>query len=125
MMSSATLLDQTFDSESEDDNFNPAPAEDSDNDAAGDFDNHENTAMNGDQNRRPSLPQPTSEEDEAESIAQNSALGRVNGNGPLEPKSEDDEDIKQDRNNGLDGGADDEDDEDEEEEDEEEEAISV
>ena len=35
-MSSAALLDQDFGSESEDDNFNPAPAEDSDNEAAGD-----------------------------------------------------------------------------------------
>jgi transcription elongation factor SPT5 len=35
MSSSAALLDQDFGSESEDDNFNPAPADDSDNDAAG------------------------------------------------------------------------------------------
>lgn len=36
MSSSAALLDHDFGSESEDDNFNPAPADDSDNDAAGD-----------------------------------------------------------------------------------------
>ncbi len=35
MSSSAALLDQDFGSESEDDNFNPAPADDSDNEAAG------------------------------------------------------------------------------------------
>ena len=35
---SAALLDQDFGSESGDDNFNPAPADESDNDAAGESD---------------------------------------------------------------------------------------
>ena len=101
-MSSADFLNQDFGSESEDDNFNPAPAGDSDNDAAGDSDGELNvtTKVNGtSQRKRP--------------------LGQRNA-------GEEDEDIKDDGIEDADGVGDEDDDEDEEEEDEdEEEAISV
>lgn len=55
-MATATLLDVDFGSESEDDNFNPAPADVSDNDAAGESDTESVVKRPGgpsDQARRP------------------------------------------------------------------------
>lgn len=130
-MSSAALLDQDFGSESEDDNFNPAPAEESDNDAAEDPEDDVNVKSNGDHSRRRPSAQHASDEDghEDEEIPQRSAAGSVNGrqsnrHGSLGPKSEDGENIKQDQDPGTGGGVDDEDEEDEEE-DEDDDAISV
>lgn len=129
-MSSAALLDQDLGSDSEDDNFNPAPAVESDNDAAGNSDDDEGAIprVNGDQDqRRPSKQRVGDEQVDGTRVLSERANGRgaaVNGSG--EPKEEDDEDAEPKRLGGLDGAAED-DDEDEEEEDEEdeEEAISV
>lgn len=132
MMSSAAHLDQYFGSESEDDNFNPVPAEDSDNDAAGDSEDGRNTGVNGNQKRRRSPAQPVSDEEseDDEDVRQGSPVGRVNGeqtngSGSLGPKSEDEEDTKKIGNGGLDGAIDEEDEEDEDEDEDDEEAISV
>ena len=114
-------MNQDFDSESEDDNFNPAPAEDSDNDASRELGDDDEVTENGYQNRRRSLPQHANEDEQEEE----SPVERANGDrdSPLKPKDEGDEDAKQDAS--IDNLSDDEDDGDEAEEDEEEEAISV
>lgn len=132
-MSSAALLDQDFGSDSGDDNFNPAPAGDSENDAAGDSEDDRNVTrkVNSAQGRRRSPAGETGYDGE-EDVIQRSPLNGVNGkqsNRPdsREPKDEEDEGAKQTDGRGLDGAADDDEDEeeDEEEEEEEEEAISV
>ncbi len=133
-MSSAALLDQDFGSESEDDNFNPAPAEDSENDVAGDSDDDRNVTrkVSSAQGRRRSSAQDIGVDD-GEDTTQRPPVNGVNteqskGRGSREPKDEEDEVTKQNGGRGLDGAANDDEDEeeqDEDEEEEEEEAISV
>lgn len=128
---SAALLNQDFGSESEDDNFNPAPANDSDDDAAGDSDREvgKPTKPSGPQQRRRSSGQQSGNEEDDE------ALPRVNGrqgniHGSSGRGEEDDDDAKGDHIGGVDreGDEDEEEEEQEQEEDEdedEEEAVSV
>ena len=100
-----SLLEQDFGSESEDDNFNPAPAGDSDNDAAGESEDEANikTKANGVQRwRRPS-------EQEIDSEAQKST--GENGIKDMDGLAEEDEEES--------GDGDDDEEEDEED------AISV
>lgn len=131
-MSSAALLDQDFDSESGDDNFNPAPAGDSENDGAGDSEDDRNVTrkLSNAQGRRRSSAREMGYDDEVE-IMQRSPVNGVNGerrNGSTAPKDEQDEGTKQTEGRGLDGAADDledEEDDDDSEAEEEEEAISV
>ena len=99
-MSSAALLDQDFGSESEDDNFNPAPAEGSDNDAAGNSDDDRNVTrkFSNTQGRRRSSVQQISDDDK-EDIAQRLAAngvsdGQSNGRGSRVPNYEEDENTK-------------------------------
>lgn len=130
-MTSAALLDQDFGSESEDDNFNPAPADDSDNDAAGESDNEvtERPRTNGsEQTRRSTRDEGRNEDDQGDTSArpkEQHSNGRSGGIGGAaeddDAVGEDDDDIKA---NGA--GEDDEDDEeDEEDEDDEDEEVSV
>ena len=137
-MATSALLDADFGSESEDDNFNPAPADVSDNDAVGESDT-ENTAKHlggqGEQPRR--APQGDSHgvavgeeldvrrggEQSLPRSREENVSRNTNGNGQdvVEDYGENDTGI------GAGEGDDDEDDEDEEDEDEEddEEAVSV
>ena len=129
-MSSGALLDQDFGSESEDDNFNPAPAEESDNEGADELENDVNGGSNADMVRRRSTDQRIDEDgDEDEQNSQQSPPERVNGrqqsrNGSLDPKSEDEEDYQRNQN-GDRGHGDDDDEEEDEEDDDDEDAISV
>lgn len=128
-MTSAALLDQDFGSESEDDNFNPAPADDSDNDAAGENDNAvtERPRTNGsEQTRRPTHNE--GHNDEEDTMARPKELhgtGRGRGGGvggeDNDAVGEDDDDTKP---NGA-GGDDEDDEEDDEDEDDEDEEVSV
>ena len=131
-MSSAALLAEDFGSESEDDNFNPAPAEDSDNDAAGESDEEVNSRANAhtfEQRRRLSEQEVDVGKDDADGSLVNGR--QTNGHGSRAPANEKDEGPKKSdarRLNGADEGGDPEDEEDEdddEEEEDEEEAISV
>ena len=105
----ASEIDHDLGSESDDDNFNPAPADESDNEAVGgsDAETHKKQAP---KERRRSIEGGNSPVDGPE----------TNGNGPRNPKdaghAEDDEDI---------GSSAHDDDEDDEEEDDEEEAVTV
>lgn len=96
MSSSAALLDQDFGSESEDDNFNPAPAEDSENDAAGesDADLNAKTSHKNEQNRQTG----------GESRAADEVVTEKNGsslaNGKVEQADEEEEDDEEDGENG-------------------------
>ncbi len=129
-MSSAALLDQDFGSESEDDNFNPAPAEDSDNDAAGDSDEEINVKPNGnivEQRRRPSGQQADEdEEDDAEGSPVNGRQSDRDGSrGSAEVEDDGIRRTGAGKLNTTEEGGDEDEDEDEEEEEDEEEAISV
>jgi len=133
-MATSALLDADFGSESEDDNFNPAPADVSDNDAIGESDTEDAVRSNGHPSEQ---PQPTIQGD-----------GRVEKNGPgvkqngeqSRRRSRDDggsEDIDGARNvnghgdNGTGAGdrdgddEEEEEDEDDEDDDDDEEAVSV
>lgn len=118
-MSSAALLDQDFGSESEDDNFNPAPADDSDNEAAGDSDAEVSSkpTKNGADKRRRSIKEGNGDEEGEEDTEATQPLNgtglhsnvpRQNGEGEEDDNDSGDEDI--------DGADDDEDEEDEEDE---------
>ncbi|MCJ1464312.1 transcription elongation factor spt5 [Pseudocyphellaria aurata] len=121
-MSTASFLHADFGSESEDDNFNPAPADDSDNEAAGDSDdglNSRSTQRNGDHKHR---------------VSDNDRNGGKDHRSPKEPpqrngtQDNDDgenvaagiNDSDPDIGNGAGGGEEDDEDDDDEEEDEEE-----
>lgn len=129
-MTSAALLEQDFGSESEDDNFNPAPAVDSDNDAAGESDNEvtERPRTNGsEQTKRSTREEGHNKDDEGATPArpkEQQGDGRSAGNkgdDDADAVGEDDDDTKP---NGA--GEDNEDDEeDEEDEDDEDEEVSV
>lgn len=120
-MSSAALLDQDFGSESEDDNFNPAPADDSDNEAAGGSNAEVNSkpAANGAEQKR----QSTGENDDDEGGKDTKGIPPVKGNGlqrngrrESRDGEEDEEDPEESGGEDLNGADDDEDEEDEEDE---------
>ncbi|KAL8824622.1 MAG: hypothetical protein Q9191_004932 [Dirinaria sp. TL-2023a] len=104
---SATLLDQDFGSESEDDNFNPAPADESDNEAGGDSDEGQRSkpTKDGNEQRRPSAEHG----------------GRVTSPGN-DPNAEDGD--EGDDANGADDQVEDEDEDDEDEDEDEDDAIT-
>lgn len=108
-MMSAALLEQDFGSESEDDNFNPAPADESDNEAGGDSDTEPN-----------SKPITNSTDRGRRSSAENT--GRVKS--PEHEPNVEDEDEGDDVN-GVGDQEDEDDDEDEDEEEDEDDAITV
>ena len=131
-MSSAALLAEDFGSESEDDNFNPAPAEDSDNDAAGESDEEVDSRVNAnnlEQRRRPSEQEADVGKDDADGSLVNGR--QTNGHGSRATANEKDEGSKESETGRLNGGdeggdpEDEEDEDDDEEEEDEEEAISV
>ncbi|KAL8947869.1 MAG: hypothetical protein Q9222_005896 [Ikaeria aurantiellina] len=118
-MSSSALLDQDFGSESEDDNFNPAPADDSDHEAAGDSDVDQDANPKSDskpQRMRQSEIEDVKEEDDVNGNDSAEALSNTRPfNGPgLEDEGEGED---------LNGDNGEDDDEDDEEEDDEEEAV--
>ena len=113
-----SVLDQNFGSESEDENFNPAPADDSDNEAADGSDAEVHITQGAGQRRGSSL----GTNDSAESPAQKSNRLKKNGivsNGAgLDEDGEDDADIN--------GSVRDEDEEEEEDDDDDDEdAVTV
>lgn len=115
-MSSAALLDQDFGSESEDDNFNPAPADDSDNEAA-EAEVSSKLTKNGADKRRRSLREDNEDEageEDTEASPPVKGMGlQSNGHGQ---NGEGEEDINESGGEDIDGADDDEDEEDEEDE---------
>ena len=105
---SGTLLDHDFGSESEDDNFNPAPADESDNEGEVDAIATTKAVTNGTQRQGPA-----SEEEEGSG---RSPAGVANG----EEDDHGDEEL-----NGGEAGDDNEDEDEDEEEDEDDEEIIV
>jgi transcription elongation factor SPT5 len=136
-MSSAALLDQDFGSESEDETFNPAPAEDSENDAGGDSDGDRDVTRkisNAQGRRRGSSAQSVGNDHEKDATHRSPTNGvhgaPSNEDGAREPRGEKDEGAMQNRDIGSNGAAaaedgEEEEEEDEEDEEEEEEAVSV
>ena len=119
-MASTDLLDQGFGSESEDDNFNPAPAEDSENEAAGDSEaeNHRNSKQNGThlQSRALAANDVKDEDDEDIRDSTEKVDGAERQNGPLEDEEGgDDDDVDGEARDEEEEEEDDDDDEDEEE----------
>jgi len=116
------LLDTDFGSESEDDNFNPAPAVGSDDEGLDGSDVEEVV--------KPKLNGATSSRNLNESNGHQSngasAQSRGGAYGDLNADEEDDEDGDADNTNGnLDGGPDDEEEEDDEDDEDEEDAVTV
>ena len=118
------FVNQDFGSESEDDNFNPAPADESDNEVQGDSDEEGQQPVSKDETRRrPSSPSTQFQHDTDQEDNDVSSSAPVNGNTRRGESGEqaDDEDAE---GLGEDLGEID-DDEDEEEDDDDEEAITV
>ena len=134
-MSSAALLDQDFGSESEGDNFKPAPAEDSDNDAAGDSDVEEFPVgqVNGNKDSGHEQRASDEEKDTTRPAGSNGLIERIaDGHGMQDYKGGGNTGSERRNMGGLDGAGDDDDgdvedevEEDEEEDDDDEDAISV
>ena len=123
-MATGALLDQDFGSESEDDNFNPAPAEESDNDVAADSDPDARPSTKSGTDRwksRRSEPDDVKDEDDEENKDSASVLVESK---PFRGPGLDDEDEGEDVN-GVGGDDEEEDEEDLEDEDEEEDVVSV
>ncbi len=118
-MSSAALLDQDFGSESEDDNFNPAPADDSDNEAAGASEAEVSSKLtkNGADKRRRSLREDNEDEDgEEDTEASPPVKGMGLQSNGYAQNGKGEEDINESGGEDIDGADDDEDEEDEEDE---------
>ena len=120
-MSSAALLDQDFGSESEDDNFNPAPADDSDNEAAGDSDAEVSSkpVANGAEQKRQSTGKSHGGGDGEDTKGTPPVKGnglQQNGRRESGEGEEDEEDLDESAGEDLNGADDDEDEEDEEDE---------
>ena len=125
-MSTGALLDQDFGSESEDDNFNPAPADESDNEVAGESDPHTRPSTQSGTDRRKSRqfePDDVKEEDDDEEENKDSA-SVLDESKPFRGPGLDDGD-ESENVNGRGGDEDNEDEEDLEEEDDEEDVVSV
>lgn len=125
-MSTGALLDQDFGSESEDDNFNPAPADESDNEVAGESAPDTRPSTQSGTDRRKSLqfePDDVKEEYDDEEENENSA-SVLDESKPFRGPGLDEED-EGENVNGRGGHEDDEDEEDLEEEDDEEDIVSV
>ncbi len=120
---SAALLNQDFGPESEDDDFNPAPAVESDDEAAGDSENENKGQTTPDSTKR-----------RASSVADDRSLdarsnqGQRNGERRTQPVEDEDDDVKDEepRVNGIgEDGEEEEGDEADEDDEDEEDAISV
>ncbi|KAL8841142.1 MAG: hypothetical protein Q9176_003483 [Flavoplaca citrina] len=123
-MSTGALLDQDFGSESEDDNFNPAPADESDNEVAGESDPHTRPSTQSGTDRRKNLqfePDDVKEEDEEEENKDSASA--LDESKPFRGPGLDEED-EGENVNGRGGDEDDEDEDDLEEEDDEEDVVS-
>lgn len=123
-MSTGALLDQDFGSESEDDNFNPAPADESDNEVAAnsDPDARPSTKSGTDRRRsRQSEPDDVKEEDDEE-IKDSAAV--LDDSKPFRGPGLDEEDEGEEVN-GAGGDEEEEDEEDLEEDDDEEDVVAV
>lgn len=111
-----SVLDQNYGSESDDENFNPAPADESDNEAADDSDTEVNIKQSARQRRRSSLGSNDSAESPAQKPNRPKKNGIVSNGAGLDEDGEDDAD-----GNGSvhdeDGEEDDDDDDDEDDED--------
>ena len=121
-MSSAALLNQDFGSESEDDNFNPAPADDSDNEAAGNSDDEVSPkpATNGNSKKQLSVGKNNEDGDGEDGTEANIPLRgnglQAKGHQESRVEEEDEEDINDSPGDDVNGADNDEDDEDEEDE---------
>ncbi|KAL8997939.1 MAG: hypothetical protein Q9169_002932 [Polycauliona sp. 2 TL-2023] len=120
-MSTGALLEQDFGSESEDDNFNPAPADESDNEVAADSDPDARPTTNSGTDRRKSRQ--SEPEDVKEEDGNKDSASVLDDSKPFRGPGLDDED-EGDNVNGHGPDVDDEDEEDLEEEDEEEDVVS-
>ena len=110
----ASLLNQDFASESEDDDFNPAPAQDSDNEVASD----EDVTSSKEHRSVPRSPTSKIHGPKTNGASKGKSLGDTNGGDRSVADEEDDEEDE----DGKDG---EEDEEDEDEDEDEEEAITV
>lgn len=120
----SNLLDADFGSESEDDNFNPAPAVGSDDEVPGDSDNE--VTVNAHTNGNKTSRQPKNS-DADEPIVEQSGGAINNGtNGTNGDADDDGNDLEADGLDDIDNGIDDEDEDEEDDEDDEEEgAVTV
>ncbi|KAL9038058.1 MAG: hypothetical protein Q9180_003364 [Flavoplaca navasiana] len=123
-MSTGALLDQDFGSESEDDNFNPAPADESDNEVAGESDPNTRPSTQSGTDRRKSRqfePDDVKEEDDEEENKDSASVLDESKpfRGPGLDEGDEGENV-----NGHGGDEDDEDEDDLEEEDDEEDVVS-
>ena len=124
----ANLLDTDFGSESEDDNFNPAPAVGSDDEAQGDSDNEE--VVNQKPNGASAARQPSTQDRYAEGTngsgnSRDRGPNRAANFGGPEADDEDEEDAVADEVDDNLGAGIDDDEEDEEDEEEEDVTVSV
>lgn len=131
MSSSAALLGQDFGSESEDENFNPAPADESDNEAAGDSDAEVNIEPNSngvEPGQRPAKEQQSEDDIEnKQGIADVRVTGQQsNGRGASSAGDGNEGDANESGAEDLGGALEDEEDDDDEDEDEDpDDAVSV
>ena len=114
-----SVLDQNFGSESEDENFNPAPADDSDNEAADGSDAEVNITQGARQRRGSSLGTNDSAESPAQKPDRRKKNGIVSNGAGLDEEGEDDVDV-----NGS-VRDEDEEEEDDDDDDDEEDAVTV
>lgn len=132
-MSTASFLNDNLGSESEDENFNPAPADDSDNEAAGDSDDELNARPNqnsADQRHRPSDDDRNGGKDHRATKDTPQRNGNKGSDGVGEDDGDNGADGLNDSDPDIGNGAggeeeEEEDDEDDEEDEDEEEDISV
>ena len=131
-MSSAALLDADFGSESEDDNFNPAPASESDNEGAGDSNDELSSKQNGndtDQRRRTSGDERNRSKDHGPTKGTSQRNGNL-ASGQIGDEADENGDAALDgsdaeNGNGAAGDEEDDEDEDDDDDEDEEEDISV
>lgn len=114
----ASLLDQDFGSESEDDNFNPAPADESDNEVTRGPDGDVSIKRSGSERRGSSIGSIDSPESLRKKSGAREANGHRSNRANAEEDAEDEEEV-----NGSDRDDDDEEEEDDDED--EEEAVTV
>lgn len=123
-MSTGALLDQDLGSGSEDDNFNPAPADESDNEGAGDSDPDARPSTKSGTDRRRSRQSDPDDVKEEDDEGHKDSASVLDGSKPFRGPGLNDEDEAENLNG---GGADDEDEDedDQEEDDDEEDVVSV
>ena len=124
----ADFLNQDFGSESEDDNFNPAPADESDNEAQGDLEDDINVQQptgGYEQPRRRSSPSMQFQQDAEPTDEDRSSPGPMNGTTAQRLDNEEEDDDAEGSGEDIVDGEGDDDEDDEDDDEDEEEAITV